>query len=205
MTVYSIETGMLGVNSYFLINDDTSECIIIDGGENYSKIIETLNSLKVKPVALLLTHAHFDHSLNAKLIQQDGVKVYASVKESEKLRNGQTLGERFHKEQERFSPDYEFLNDETLEICGIKVKVILTPGHTDGSATFIVDDMMFTGDTLFFESIGRTDFPTGSMAEMRESIKKLYNFEGEYKVYPGHGEPTTLSHERKFNPYIRND
>ncbi|MBQ7348683.1 MAG: MBL fold metallo-hydrolase [Clostridia bacterium] len=205
MTVYSIETGMLGVNSYFLINDDTSECIIIDGGENYSKICETLNKLKVKPVALLLTHAHFDHSLNAKLIQQDGVKVYASVKESEKLRNGQTLGERFHKEQERFSPDYEFLNDETLEICGIKIKVILTPGHTDGSATFIVDDMMFTGDTLFFESIGRTDFPTGSMAEIRESIKKLYNFKGEYKVYPGHGEATTLSHERKFNPYIRND
>ena len=205
MTLYNIQTGLLGVNTYFLVNDQTKQCIVIDSGEKYDKIMEYAKDLGVTIKALLLTHSHYDHSHNAKRIQLDGVKVYASQKESRKLESGQTLCEHFRKSPEPFSPDYEFVDGEVLNICDIEIKVKLTPGHTDGSAIFIVEDMIFSGDTLFFESVGRTDFPTGNTSDLISSIKYIYNnFDG-YKVYPGHGEFTTVEHEKKFNPYVRND
>ena len=90
-----------------------------------------------------------------------------------------------------------------MELENIKIKVIFTPGHTDGSVTFLVDDMLFTGDTLFLESVGRTDFPTGSHAELISSIKKkLLSLPDETTVCPGHNEQTTIAHERLFNPYL---
>ena len=92
-----------------------------------------------------------------------------------------------------------------MELENIKIKVIFTPGHTDGSVTFLVDDMLFTGDTLFLESVGRTDFPTGDREQLVSSVKKLYSLEGDYKVYPGHQEFTTLSHERKYNMFVDYD
>lgn len=205
MTLHCLQTGLLGVNTYFLVNDIKKECIIIDGGENYDKVKDYLKEIKATPVALLLTHAHYDHSHNAKRIQRDGVKVYASEKESRKLELGQTLCEHFGKASETFSPNYEFKDGETLKISGIEIKVIFTPGHTDGSVIFVVEDMIFSGDTLFCESVGRTDFPTGNTSDLIKSIKYIYkNFDG-YKVYPGHGEFTTVEHEKKFNPYVQND
>ncbi len=205
MTLHCLQTGLLGVNTYFLVNDKKKECIIIDSGENYDKVTGYLKELKVTPVALLLTHEHYDHSHNAKRIQEDGVKVYASQKASRKLETGQTLCEHFRKRPEPFSPDYEFCDNETLNISDIEIKVKLTPGHTDGSAIFIVEDMIFSGDTLFLESVGRTDFPTGNTGDLIKSVKFIYNNYYGYKVYPGHGESTTVEHEKKFNPYIRND
>ena len=205
MTLHCLQTGLLGVNTYFLVNDKTKESIIIDSGENYDKVMGYAKEIKVTPIALLLTHCHYDQSHNAKRIQKDGVKVYASEKDSRKLELGQTLCEHFGKTPEPFSPDYEFSDNEILKICDIEIKVILTPGHTDGSAIFIVEDMIFSGDTLFCESVGRTDFPTGNTSDLIKSIKFIYkNFDG-YNVYPGHGEFTTVEHEKKFNPYVQND
>lgn len=205
MKMLTIQTGLLGVNSYFLVNEQTNDCVLIDGGENYNRITEFAKEQGIKIVALLLTHSHFDHSLNAKQIQDDGVKVYASKLESLKLQNGDVLNEHLKKRFRCFKPDYEFVDGETLRIADIDVKVMITPGHTDGSAVFIVDDMIFSGDTLFYESVGRTDFPTGNTAELIKSVKKLYALGDDYKVYPGHGEPTSIFHEKKYNPYIRND
>ncbi len=205
MKMLTIQTGLLGVNSYFLVNEQTNDCVLIDGGENYNRITEFAKEQGIKIVALLLTHSHFDHSLNAKQIQDDGVKVYASKLESLKLQNGDVLNEHLKKRFRCFKPDYEFVDGETLRIADIDVKVMITPGHTDGSAVFIVDDIIFSGDTLFYESVGRTDFPTGNTAELIKSVKKLYALGDDYKVYPGHGEPTSILHEKKYNPYIRND
>ncbi len=198
MKMLFLSTGMLGVNTYFLVNDNR-EAVMIDGGENYQKIKEFASENNFIIKAELLTHAHFDHSGNAKKFQDDGVKIYSSKLEADKLVNGQTMGHRF----ECFTPDYIFNGEEELDLFGIKIKVLETPGHTDGSVTYLVEDMLFTGDTLFCESIGRTDFATGNFSQIEKSIRRLYNLEGDYKVLPGHEEFSTLSHERKFNPYFR--
>ncbi len=198
MKTYHISTGFLGVNTYFLVNEN-GDAVMIDGGENYQKIKDFANKNGFNIKAELLTHAHFDHAGNAGRFQKDGVKIYSSKLDGEKLITNQTLSSRF----ECFTPDFYFSDGEELNLFGIKIKVIATPGHTDGSVCFLVDDMIFSGDTLFYECVGRTDFPTGDISQLERSIKKLYALSGDYKVYPGHEDFTTLSHERKFNQFFR--
>lgn len=205
MKLYHLSSGLLKVNTYFLVNEETSNAICIDGGENYKTIKETQDKFGFKIKALLLTHAHFDHSGNAKMIQDDGAKVYASRQEADKLRSGKTLASSFGRNYQNVVVDYILEDGQEIEIEGINVKVIATPGHTDGSLTFMVDNMLFTGDTLFLESIGRTDFPTGEREVLINSVKKLFGLSGDYVVYPGHQEFTTLSHERKYNNFVDYD
>ncbi len=200
MKVLKITTGPLAVNTYFLINEVTGNAVMIDGGHNY-KLIEKYqkdNGFIVKHE--LLTHAHFDHSLNAVEFQQTGVKIYASEREAEKLARGETLAKDFGLNFKPLTVDEILYDGQEIELEGIKIKVMLTKGHTDGSLTFIVEDKIFSGDTLFYCSYGRTDFPTGDMEEMRRSIKKLFKLKGDYTVYSGHGEDTTLAFERVNNP-----
>ena len=101
-----------------------------------------------------------------------------------------------------FSVDFTFQDGDELDLCGLKFTVLATPGHTPGGVCFLCGDSLFTGDTLFCESVGRTDFPGGSTAQLRESVKKLLALPGNLTVYPGHDEPTTLEHERMFNPFV---
>ncbi len=202
MKIYHLSTGPLRVNSYFLVNENTNEAIVIDGGENYKKIKQTESDLKVKIVAVLLTHAHFDHAGNAKKLQDDGAAVYISKIDAPKLLNDQNLASDFGRSFDYFSADHLFVDGEVLKIAGIEVNVIMTPGHTDGSATFAVGNSLFTGDTLFLESVGRTDFVTGDKQVLVESVKKLFTLDGDYSVYPGHEEFTTLEHERKYNTFV---
>ena len=187
------------MNSYFLVGED-GNAVLIDGGENYKLIKETeeKNGFKVK--ALLLTHAHFDHAGNAAKIAADGATVYISEKDGKKLAAGDTLASRFGRTAESVT-DYVTIKDgDVLNLFGIKIDVLETAGHTDGSLTFKVGDALFTGDTLFCESVGRTDFPTGDFEALVRSVQKLFALKGDYTVYPGHDEFTTLSHERAFNP-----
>ncbi len=203
MKVLKITTGPLAVNTYFLINEDTKKAVMIDGGHLHRQIKEYASKNDFTITTELLTHSHFDHSMSAKLFQQDGVKIYASELEAEKLKNNQTLAKDFGLKAEPLIVD-EILHDgQEIEIEGVKIKVLKTPGHTDGSLIFIVEDKIFSGDTLFFESYGRVDFPSGNLSDMVKSIDKILSLEGDYKVYTGHGEETTLSHERAFNPLSR--
>lgn len=199
MKLYYLTSGPLRVNSYFLVNEQENTAILIDCGENYKLIKQTEERLNIKIKALLLTHAHFDHAGCASKLQKDGVKVYVSKKDSKKLLNDENLGINFGRKFEYLTADYTFDGGDTLTIEGMEIKVIETPGHTDGSVTFLVQDMLFTGDTLFLESVGRTDFISGNRIELLNSVKKLFALTGDYKVYPGHEEFTTLSHERKYN------
>ena len=205
MKLLYVRSGPLRVNSYFLINENTNKAIVIDSGENYKLIkkIEEENSFKINYV--LLTHAHFDHAGNVKKLQDDGAKIYCSKIDSEKLLNDLNLSLDFGRQFDYCNADYKFIDNEELLLNDIKIKVIATPGHTDGSVTFLVEEMLFTGDTLFLESVGRTDFPTGNKNELIASVKKLFSLEGEYKVFPGHQEFTTLSHERKYNTFVDYD
>lgn len=199
MKLYHLVTGLLHVNTYILVNEDTKECVIIDCGERYKQLKQALDSMGVKPVAVLLTHAHFDHSGCAKKLQDDGAKIYISKIDAPKLLNEQNLSSDFGRAFDYLTADHIFSDGEEMEIIGIKFKAILTPGHTDGSATFIVENMLFTGDTLFLGSVGRTDFVTGSREDIVRSVKKLFALSGDYSVYPGHDDFTSLEHERKFN------
>ena len=195
--------GFLDVNIYFLVNKEKSTAVVIDCGTDSRIVFDKANELGVTIKALLLTHAHFDHAGCGAQMQRQGVKVYVSKDDADKLQNDQNLAYHFGVDFDKFTPDYTFTDGEVLLLEGFEIKVLATPGHTDGSATFMVGDMLFTGDTLFNGSVGRTDFPTGSTSRLSESVMRLYKLEGDYKVYPGHGDFSTLSRERKYNSFYR--
>ena len=198
MKLYHLINGLLRVNTYFLVND-LGEAVVIDCGESYKKVKQTEADLNVKIKAVLLTHAHFDHAGSAKKLQDDGAKIYVSKLDARKLKNDDNLGAEFGRKFDHLTPDYTFDDQDLLPVCGINFKVIATPGHTDGSVCFLVDNMLFTGDTLFYGTVGRTDFKSGSREDMVLSVKKLFALSGNYSVYPGHDEFTTLDNERKYN------
>ena len=198
MKLYHVITGLLRVNTYFLVNDKM-QAVVIDCGENYKRVKSTEQELGVKIEAVLLTHAHFDHAGSAKKLQDDGAKIYISKLDADKLTAEGSLSANFGRKFEQFTPDFTFSDGQTLNVLGINIDVIATPGHTDGSVTFKVDNALFTGDTLFYDSVGRTDFPTGSREDMICSVKRLFALSGDYQVYPGHDEFTTLERERKYN------
>ena len=204
MKLYHLRSGPLRVNTYFLVGDD-NKAIVIDSGENYKKVKQVESECGFKIEAVLLTHAHFDHAGNAKKLQDDGAKIFISDKDAKKLLNDDNLSKDFGRSFDYLRADYTFSDGEELNICGIKIKVIATPGHTDGSASFLIENMLFTGDTLFLESVGRTDFKTGNRRELVSSVKKLFALSGDYSVYPGHEDFTTLSHEREFNRMVDYD
>ncbi|MBQ3219113.1 MAG: MBL fold metallo-hydrolase [Clostridia bacterium] len=205
MKLYHLTSGPLRVNSYFIVNEESNESIVIDSGENYKLIKQTEEKYGFKIKAVLLTHAHFDHAGNAKKLQDDGAKVYVSKIDALKLLNDDNLSADFGRKFDYLTADFTFNDGEILDVCGIKIKVIATPGHTDGSVCFLLDNMLFTGDTLFCESVGRTDFKSGNRDDLVNSVKKLYRLEGDYAVYPGHDEFTTLEHERKYNTFVDYD
>ena len=199
MKLYHLASGPLKVNTYFLVNEKTQDCVIIDSGENYKKIQQTIKENGFNLKAVFLTHAHFDHAGNAKKLQDDGAKIYIGDKDFDKLLNDQNLASDFGRNFDYLTADFKLYDGQEIDIIGIEIKVISTPGHTDGSLTFLVDDMLFTGDTLFLGSVGRTDFVTGDKNAMILSVRKLFALDGDYKVFPGHDEFTTLEHERKYN------
>lgn len=198
--------GAVQTNCYFVYNTATSECIIIDPGDEEHAISIFISQKGFKPVAILLTHGHFDHTgavegLKAKY----GIKVYAALEERETLQDpyinlsSQLMGKRIVLEAD------EWLEDgQIIELIGEKIKCLLTPGHTEGGMCFYFtgSGMLFSGDTLFEQSVGRTDFPGGSMSKLVQSIRtKLFVLPDYLKVYPGHGMMTTIGDEKIMNPY----
>ena len=198
--------GAVQTNCYCVYNTGTSECIIIDPGDEEQAISIFISQKGFKPVAILLTHGHFDHTgavegLKAKY----GIKVYAALEERETLQDpyinlsSQLMGKRIVLEAD------EWLEDgQIIELIGEKIKCLLTPGHTEGGMCFYFtgSGMLFSGDTLFEQSVGRTDFPGGSMSKLVQSIRtKLFVLPDYLKVYPGHGMMTTIGDEKIMNPY----
>ncbi|MBE7090098.1 MAG: MBL fold metallo-hydrolase [Clostridiales bacterium] len=205
MKLLHLRTGLLRVNTFFIINEETKSAIVIDCGENYKlvKKVEQEHGVKIK--AVLLTHAHFDHSGIAKKLQDDGAKIYISKIDAPKLLNDDNLSADFGRKFDYLNADYTFSDGEEFIVEGISVKALITPGHTDGSACFIIGGCIFSGDTLFLECVGRTDFKTGNKNQMIASVKRLFALDGDYAVYPGHDEFTSLSHERKYNLFADYD
>ena len=138
-------------------------------------------------------------------MQDDGAEIFVSVKDAPKLMNEQNLSSDFGRSFEHLTADHTFSDGDKITLAGITFEVIATPGHTDGSVTFKVDNALFTGDTLFYLSVGRTDFITGNRRELVASVKKLFALGGDYSVYPGHEDFTTLQNERDYNRMVDYD
>lgn len=201
-----IPLGMYQTNCYFIFSEDSKDCLVIDPADSGDYIFEKLSENNLNVKAILLTHGHFDHIYGVKKLKELAkCPVYAYKDEEELLKDPDINCSSSVGRSEIIVPD-AFLNDnEILNSCDMKIKVIHTPGHTKGSCCyyFFEDDILISGDTLFCESIGRSDLPTGSGRTLIDSVnEKLMVLPDSVSVYPGHGETTTIGNERMYNPFI---
>lgn len=201
MKIFKILPRGFGCNSYILTADGNS-AVVIDCSE--PEIYEACKARNLTPVAVLLTHGHFDHVGGCGVFYGNGVPVYCGEKEKDFIfckENRSVFGGVFIPEFKI----YKTLSDgEKITLGGISFTVIQTSGHSEGSVCYIADGALFTGDTLLQGGMGRYDLPTGNYAKLMKSLKTLSKLDGDYKVYCGHGEDTTLSCERATNPYMKN-
>ena len=198
--------GSVGTNCYFVYDSENKKALVFDAPCDGEGIYRRLNDKCIEVAALLLTHGHFDHILGAnELRKAASIKIYACEDEQdvcEDTHNNCTdqIGRLYTVKCNRYIKD-----GEEIEIEGIRCRLIETPGHTKGSCCYYFEDAGFliSGDTLFCGSIGRSDLPTGSEATLIRSIKeKLMCLPDDVKVYPGHGDETTIEYERRYNPFL---
>ena len=214
---FHLYTGPLDVNTYIVINGNVG--FVVDPGGDAQEIYSIFQKQKARIEAILLTHAHFDHiggvaelcriaskGEDGKENPQNAPTVFLHKDELEKIGSYKNMGFSMNANPEKFVPDILLKGGETLKIAGLDVKVIHTPGHAKGSVCYVVSNKIFTGDTLFFMSYGRTDFYDGNAKDLKNSIvNKLFALKGNYTVLPGHGEPTTLDFERANNPVLEKE
>lgn len=206
MKVEAFAVGIMPTNCYVL-TDDSGLGFIVDPAapsQELDKKIDDFHEGQIKYI--LLTHGHFDHIGYAdELRQRTGAKIVIYQGEEKFLRNSALNLASFMSglKLEPFDADIIVSDEEEIPFGESKIKVIHTPGHTAGSCCYIIEDILFTGDTLMTGSMGRTDFPTGNYNDIMQSLKHLRNLEGDYRVYCGHGPATMLEHERKTNPCMQ--
>ena len=206
MKIHKLYPRGFGANCY-VISGDGKNAIVIDPAQEDA--LERIQALGLEAKFVLLTHCHFDHVGGVARLQKAGAKVFCSREEKPLVGTSADLFELFGAPRERFfyQIDGELCDGEVREFCSLRVKTLLTNGHTAGSCTYEICEnewgrYLFTGDTLFENSIGRTDFPTGSIGEIKESLKKLCSLGGDYIVHSGHGDETTLAKERVCNAFL---
>lgn len=194
LNIHCMPLGDYITNCYILRQADSSQCCVIDPGYHAEVILDYLEQNSLSVAAILLTHGHFDHVGAVKdLAAELGCDVYLSSRELSlppEITNGKLY----------YTHTYDMDNELTL--AGLTIRVIPTPGHTPGSVCLLVEDALFSGDTLFAGSCGRTDLPGGNWQDIMASLRRLAALPGDYRVFPGHGSDTTLDAERKYNPYL---
>ena len=198
--------GQVGTNCYFIINEETKEMLIIDPGDSAQMLVEKIRLGALIPKAILLTHGHFDHVMAAQeLAKTFDLKIYAHEEEKDTLNHpGKNVSAMIGR-QDSYHADIFVKDGELLQLAGMEIKVLHTPGPTPGGCCYYLEkeQVLFSGDTLFCQSVGRTDFPGGSMSQIVRSIKsKLLVLPDEVKVYPGHMDLTTIGMERRQNPFL---
>ena len=207
MKVGKFVLGPVATNCYIGINEETKECFIVDPATCPPEFVSYIKNAGLTVKAVLLTHGHFDHIMGLDaLLKEFPVPVYAheaerDVLESEQLNSSASmLGQPYS-----FSGADFVTNRQELRIAGFEIRVIYTPGHTIGGCCYYIEKekALFSGDTLFRGSVGRTDLPTGSMGQLVSSVRdRLFVLPDDTKVYPGHMEETTIGYEKKYNPFI---
>lgn len=194
--------GDLDNNCYLLLDETTNKSALIDCTVADDRMRELIGDTDLQYI--LLTHGHFDHIGGVRDIKKEyGCKVVISSVDAPMLSSGKaSLAAFCGAEQNDTEPDITVQDGDEIGVGTLKIKVLSTPGHTSGSVCYVVGDALFSGDTLFYCSCGRTDFPTGSSDDMIKSLKKLASLDGNYKVYTGHNQLSDLDFERKNNPYM---
>lgn len=200
--------GICATNTFYVYNETTNEAIIIDPAGDYPRILNSLNKKGVTPVAILLTHGHFDHILAVdELRERFQIPVYAGIHEKEVLESPvKNLSEAFTGYGMVTHADHYLADGEVFTVAGYEITCIEVPGHTVGGMCYYIpsEEVLFSGDTLFCESVGRTDFPGGDGRALFLAIKnKLMVLPEETRVYPGHMDDTTIGYEKAYNPFCR--
>ena len=207
LSIQNYVVGPVQTNCYFAVNDDTKEVIIIDPGASAKQLAEKIKEQGLKPAAILLTHGHFDHAGAAKaLAAQYDILVYAHEKEAETLEDSRmNLSGPLAGGATTYHADVFLKDEQELTLAGLHMRVLFTPGHTPGGCCYYFprEDVLFSGDSLFCGSVGRTDFPGGSMRTLVDSVRnKLMSLPENTIVYPGHDIETTIEQERMYNPFL---
>lgn len=195
LQIKTLTLGQYETNCYILYSEASSDCIVIDPGYEPERVLEAVKSLNRHLQAILLTHGHFDHVGGVReIFAQTDCDIYlcpADCAMPEQMTAGPLC----------YTCSYQ--EGDVLSLAGLTLRVLQTPGHTPGSVCLLCDGNLFSGDTLFAGSCGRTDLPGGSWNDLQTSLSRLKALEGSFTVYPGHGEATTLDAEKQYNPYLR--
>lgn len=203
MKIIKMSSKMLSSNTYIITNDKKS--IVIDPAIEAELLLNRIKDEESELEKIIYTHGHVDHIFYGdELKEKSGAKIYGHLDDFElyesSFKNGAIL---FGLKRKFNKPDFALKEDEIIQLGDLQIKVIHTPGHTMGSICLLARQSLFTGDTLFYESVGRTDLGTGDWDMLNDSIKsKLYTLNEDVKVYPGHGITSTIKHEKEHNAYV---
>lgn len=208
LKVTNLTFPCFSANCYLVTDESTGESLLIDPGSYGDRQRDFIKAQGIESLKyILLTHGHFDHMIGVERFRNAfGGEVVVHENDSDKLSSAVgSLYSRFEREIPfaEATADITVKDGDRLPFGGGEIEVIHTPGHTKGCVCYKIGDCLFTGDTLFRGSIGRTDFPDSNQNEMLASLKKLYSIEGDFKVYPGHEGTSTLSYEKQTNPYMK--
>lgn len=207
MKIEKFVVGPVGTNCYIVQNEEKKECFLVDPGACPPEMISHIKRAGLTVKAVLLTHGHFDHIMGLDgVLKEFQVPVYVCKEERELMENAQLNSSLLMLGQAYSFSGAEYIADgDVLFPAGIRVHVIFTPGHTAGGCCYYLPEehVLFSGDTLFHVSIGRTDLPTGRTGQLVRSVReKLFVLPDDTKVYPGHMDETTIEYEKKYNPFI---
>lgn len=202
MTIKTLPMGSIGTNCY-VVSDDSGNAAIIDCDGDPRPLFSYIAEKNLTPTHILLTHGHYDHIGAVEMVKEKyGCKVIAGKDEMQVLTDPAINCSLYCGGAITIIPDELASDGSTVIVGNMNFQVMFTPGHTEGSLCYILEDNIFSGDTLFQGSCGRTDLATGDWATILRSLKLLRDLPGDYTVYPGHGPATTLGIERRSNPYM---
>jgi glyoxylase-like metal-dependent hydrolase (beta-lactamase superfamily II) len=205
MIFETVVVGPLMVNCYVLGCEKTREGVVVDPGDDADRILAEVSRHDLRIIAVINTHGHFDHTGgNRRILAETGAGLLIHQLDAQMLARAVDTAAMFGLTAENSPPPSGFLvEEESVAFGEYRLRVLHTPGHTLGGCSLFLEGIVFTGDTLFADAVGRTDFPGGSSVALGKSIReKLLTLPDETVVYPGHGPSTTIGRERKHNPYL---
>lgn len=206
MKIEKFVLGSMGTNCYLIINEETKELVIVDPATCPDYVVSHVKSNGYIPKAIFLTHAHFDHVMGIDgWVKEFGIPVYLHEEEKKILEDSELNLSGVFGASYSYSDVKCFNDGQEMDIAGFTFNIIHTPGHTCGGCCYYCEEegVLISGDTLFYQSVGRSDFPTGSMGTLVRSIKeKLFCLPDDVMVYPGHNDATCIGDEKKYNPFV---
>ena len=199
MLIKTLPVGHLETNCYIVTDETSLKCVVIDPGADSNTILDYIESNNLTVEAIFLTHGHFDHTMAVSAIANaTGAAVWINARDTYSGDKHDSLKFRADGDSVRF-----YSEGDIISVGNLFFTVMETPGHSAGSVILRCENALFTGDTLFKDSCGRTDLDGGDMQTLLHSLLRLYDLEGDFEVYPGHEGPSSLDYERNFNYYMK--